>query len=184
MTRWARRLWSSWTWGLRSPRQGEARFVGILVGPGSTVALAARVRNILRPTTPLPSSAVADVRPGSTRRSAGRAIVLTGGCCAAPRCSCCWPPQLLRQGGRGPSKVHQAFGGPSKVHLVCGGPSKVHLAFGGPSMVHLACGGPHQINVPRGDLRSGKTPGAHRLQPPSSVRVIRAWARVSRKHSD
>ena len=165
MTRWARRLWTSWTWGLRPSRQGEARFVGILLGPGSTVALAARVRNILLgPTTPLPSSAVADVRPGSTRRSARRAIVLTGGCCAAPRCSCSWPPQLLRQGGRGPSKVHLAFGGPSKVHL--------------------ACGGPHQVNVPRGDLRSGKTPRAHRLQPPSSIRVVRAWARPSRKHSD
>ena len=175
MTRRTRRLWTSWTRSLRSPRQGEARFVGILVGPGSTVALAARVRNILCPTTPLPSSAVADVRPGSTRRSARRAIVLTGGGCgAAPRCSCSWPPQLLRQGGRGPSKVHLAFGGPSKVHLACGGPSKVHLA----------CGGPHQINVPRGDLRSGKAPRAHRLQPPSSVRVIRAWARPSRKHSD
>ena len=156
MTRRARRLWTSWTRGLRSPRQGEARFVGILVGPGSIVALAPSVRNILRPTTPLPSSAVADVRPGSTRRSARRAIVLTGGgCCCAPRCSCTWPPQLLRQGGRGPSKVH----------LVCGGPAKVHLA----------CGGPHQVNVPRGDLRSGKAPRAHRLQPPSSVRVVCAW---------
>ena len=155
MTRRTRRLWTSWTRSLRSPRQGEARFVGILLGPGGTVALAARVRNILLgPTTPLPSSAVADVRPGSTRRSARRATVLTGGCGAAPRCSCSWPPQLLRQGGRGPSKVH------------------------------LACGGPHQVNVPRGDLRSGKPPRAHRLQPPSSIRVVRTWARVSRKHSD